>query len=104
VTSLSLSLSHLNQLEEEEQAKTKVIKRKEKDESRNKLHNRKQLNKTKRQPTGGEKIFTKDVTYKGVVSKIYNELMKLNSIQGPGDSKGQGSLACGGPWGCKELD
>ena len=24
--------------------------------------------------------------------------------QTPGDSKGQGSLACGSPWGCKELD
>ena len=24
--------------------------------------------------------------------------------QAPGDGKGQGSLACCGPWGCKELD
>ena len=24
--------------------------------------------------------------------------------QAPGDSEGQGSLACCSPWGCKELD
>ena len=24
--------------------------------------------------------------------------------QTPGDSKGQGSLVCGSPWGCKESD
>ena len=24
--------------------------------------------------------------------------------QAPGDSEGQGSLVCGSPWGCKELD
>ena len=24
--------------------------------------------------------------------------------QSPGDGEGQGSLACGSPWGCKELD
>ena len=24
--------------------------------------------------------------------------------QTPGDNEGQGSLACGSPWGCKELD
>ena len=24
--------------------------------------------------------------------------------QTPGDSGGQGSLVCGSPWGCKELD
>ena len=26
------------------------------------------------------------------------------SEQTPGDGEGQGSLACGSPWGCKELD
>ena len=26
------------------------------------------------------------------------------SEQTPGDGKGQGSLVCGSPWGCKELD
>ena len=28
----------------------------------------------------------------------------LESEQTPGDSEGQGSLACFGPWGGKELD
>ena len=40
--SLTLKLSQL----EKEQAKPKVIRRKEKDESRNKLHNRKQLQRS----------------------------------------------------------
>ena len=28
----------------------------------------------------------------------------LEFEQTPGDSEGQGSLACCSPWGCKELD
>ena len=39
------------------------------------------INKTKRQPTDWEKIFTNDVTDKGLVSKICKQLMMLNSIQ-----------------------
>ena len=39
------------------------------------------INKMKRQPTDGEKIFANDVAYKGLVSKIYNQLMMLNSIK-----------------------
>ena len=35
----------------------------------------------KRQPTDWEKIFGNDVTSKGLVSKIYKQLMMLNSIK-----------------------
>ena len=35
----------------------------------------------KRQPTDLEDIFANDVTDKGVVSKIYRQLMMLNSIK-----------------------
>ena len=39
------------------------------------------INKMKRQPTDGEKIFANDVTDKGLVSRIYKQLMTLNSIK-----------------------
>ena len=35
----------------------------------------------KRQPTDGEKIFANDMAYKGLVSKIYKQLMMVNSIK-----------------------
>ena len=39
------------------------------------------INKMKRQPTEWEKIFANDVTDKGLVSKIYKQLMWLNIIK-----------------------
>ena len=39
------------------------------------------INKTKRQPTDWEKIFANHMTSKGLVSKIYKQLMMLNSIK-----------------------
>ena len=40
------------------------------------------INKTKRQPSEWEKIFANESTDKGLISKIYNQLMQL-SIKKP---------------------
>ena len=37
------------------------------------------INKTKRQPMKWEKIFANDISDKGLVCKIYKELIKLNT-------------------------
>ena len=37
------------------------------------------VKKTKRQPTEWEKIFANDITDKRLISRIYNELLKLNT-------------------------
>ena len=45
------------------------------------------INKMKRQPMEWKKIFANDVTDKGLISKIYNQLMQLNIIKKKKKSK-----------------
>ena len=42
------------------------------------MHTNETINKTKRKPSEWEKIFANEATDKGLVSKIYKQLMKLN--------------------------
>ena len=43
------------------------------------LHSKGYSQQKKRQPTEWEKIFAKDLSDKGLVSKIYKKLLKLNT-------------------------
>ena len=42
------------------------------------MHATETINKTKRQPSEWEKIFASEATDKGLISRIYKQLMKLN--------------------------
>ena len=42
------------------------------------MHSKETINKTKRKPTEWEKIFANDATNKGLIPKIYKQLMQLN--------------------------
>ena len=42
------------------------------------LHSKETINKTKTQPSEWEKIFANEATDKGLISKIYKQLMQLN--------------------------
>ena len=48
------------------------------------------INKTKRQLTEWEKIFANDILDKGLVSKIYKELTKLNTPKNKQSSEEMG--------------
>ena len=51
------------------------------------LHSKETINKTKRQPTKCKKIFANDETDKGLISKVYKQLIQLNNKKQTTQSK-----------------
>ena len=63
------------------------------------------VNPVKRQPSKWEKIIANETTDKGLISKIYKQLIwHPTPVLLPGKSHGQNSLVGYSPWGLEELD
>ena len=50
------------------------------------------INKTKRQPIEGDKVFVNDMTSKGLISKIYKQLIQLNIKENKQPSQKMGRI------------
>ena len=61
------------------------------------LHLKETINKTKRQPSGWEKVFANEAMDRGLISKIYRQLMQLNIKRTNNPIK---KCAEGLPWWC----
>ena len=59
---------------------------------------RETINKTKRQPLEWEKIFANESTDKGLISKIYKQLMRLNIKKNKQPNQKMGSASLVAQW------